>query len=417
MIRLRRLVVHRFRSVKPGCAFEFSDRFNIVLGKNGTGKTTLLKLITILFSSDFSALEDEEVDVEYELEVIDWMLGLRVRHTIAQTDQGEESRWEGTASVANSSGEVSVISRNMTDWITPKGQRIAPGKSIPLGLAAAIALHHATGEAKGIRISQHPGIVLASEQSIRRFDEALSAYDALIRDEPLLMVDFHQSMQPLVRSTSEGSIQTFFTPQFVRSTSDQLVIAAKSPAGRSLVELDAASYAFVNRTNELLDGPRLAWYLQWASRSAAQGGPVTDAYTGLSFTVRLTNGTELNSAESLSFGQKRLIAFMYYLACNPNVVIADELVNGMHHSWLEALMPEIEKRQSFLALQNPLLLDYLWFESAHELRRSFVLCRQSEDSRAWVWEHMDVEQANAIFEAYRQGFQHVSTILKSYGVW
>ena len=40
--------------------------------------------------------------------------------------------------------------------------------------------------------------------------------------------------------------------------------------------------------------------------------------------------------EDLSYGQKRLLAFYYYLAASPVTVIADELVDGLHHLWIDA---------------------------------------------------------------------------------
>src|SRR5690606_32028746 len=75
----------------------------------------------------------------------------------------------------------------------------------------------------------------------------------------------------------------------------------------------------------------------------------------------------------LSYGQKRLLSFYYYLACSPACVVADELVNGMHHEWIEACLNDLGERQAFLTSQNPLLLDYLGFESVDEVRSSFVL--------------------------------------------
>jgi len=65
---LRRLKINRFRHVAPGTELEFSDRYNVLLGKNGTGKTTLLDLISMVLRSDFSSLRGEEFDIEYELE-------------------------------------------------------------------------------------------------------------------------------------------------------------------------------------------------------------------------------------------------------------------------------------------------------------------------------------------------------------
>ncbi|MFY0581831.1 AAA family ATPase [Cystobacter fuscus] len=120
----------------------------------------------------------------------------------------------------------------------------------------------------------------------------------------------------------------------------------------------------------------------------------------------------------LSYGQKRLLAFYYYLATYPTSVVADELVNGMHHEWIEACLEDLGERQAFLTSQNPLLLDYLSFESADEVRSSFVLCRTEfhQGREQLVWENMTVEDAEGFFKAYQVAIQHVSELLRTRGL-
>ena len=84
--------------------------------------------------------------------------------------------------------------------------------------------------------------------------------------------------------------------------------------------------------------------------------------------------------DNLSYGQKRLLAFYYYLAASPLTVIADELVDGLHHLWIDAAITAIGDRQAFLASQNPLLLDHLEFDSAEQVASTFVTCRIGADA-------------------------------------
>ncbi|HWO19627.1 MAG TPA: AAA family ATPase [Kofleriaceae bacterium] len=67
MLKLRRLRVEKFRSLAKETELLFSDGINVLLGQNGTGKTTLLELISMVVRSDFRALAEEEFAVEYEL--------------------------------------------------------------------------------------------------------------------------------------------------------------------------------------------------------------------------------------------------------------------------------------------------------------------------------------------------------------
>jgi len=121
----------------------------------------------------------------------------------------------------------------------------------------------------------------------------------------------------------------------------------------------------------------------------------------------------------LSYGQKRLVTFFYYLACNPHIIIADELVNGLHHRWITASIEAIGSRQAFLTSQNPLLLDYIPITSEEEVLRSFVLCRgEPRGGRpGWIWENMNEDDARELFQAYEVGIEHVSEILQSRGLW
>ncbi len=123
----------------------------------------------------------------------------------------------------------------------------------------------------------------------------------------------------------------------------------------------------------------------------------------------------------LSFGQKRLFAFYWYLACIPEgVVLADELASGFHHSWIAPCLDQIGERQAILAGQNPLLLDLLTFADAEQVRRSFVLCSlqdKPDGGRECIWHNMTSAGAEAFFRTYKAGLQHVSEILRVGGWW
>src|SRR5262249_36399106 len=67
-LRLRRLRIDRFRSVAPGTELAFSPGWNVLLGRNATGKTTLLELSGMVLRGDFSALAKESFALSYELE-------------------------------------------------------------------------------------------------------------------------------------------------------------------------------------------------------------------------------------------------------------------------------------------------------------------------------------------------------------
>jgi hypothetical protein len=182
------------------------------------------------------------------------------------------------------------------------------------------------------------------------------------------------------------------------------------------IQADDAGLELFDKVVRLLGFTSAKIRLQRVARKTEPYESVDFANLRFDFTRRdrsIINHTQL------SYGQKRLLSFYYYLACSPACVVADELVNGMHHEWIEACLEDLGARQSFLTSQNPLLLDYLGFESAEEVRSSFVLCRSEQhgDREQLHWENMTTEDAEGFFSAYQVGIQHVSEILRTRGLW
>jgi hypothetical protein len=101
------------------------------------------------------------------------------------------------------------------------------------------------------------------------------------------------------------------------------------------------------------------------------------------------------------------------------VAVADELVNGLHHRWIRACIDALGQRQVFLTSQNPLLLDYLIFNTPEQVRSTFILCSwegQKEQARM-LWENMSQEAAEDFFDSYKVGFQQVGELLQAKGLW
>ena len=64
MVRLASVEFTKLKNVRPGTRLTFSDAGAVLLGKNGTGKTTLLQYLVALCTADISAfVSDEPFDV------------------------------------------------------------------------------------------------------------------------------------------------------------------------------------------------------------------------------------------------------------------------------------------------------------------------------------------------------------------
>lgn len=78
MTKLKRLKIGKFRHLKPGTEIHFSDGFNILLGQNATGKTTLLDLISAVLRSDVVFFTQEEMELEYDLVVNEGKIRVKI---------------------------------------------------------------------------------------------------------------------------------------------------------------------------------------------------------------------------------------------------------------------------------------------------------------------------------------------------
>ena len=108
-----------------------------------------------------------------------------------------------------------------------------------------------------------------------------------------------------------------------------------------------------------------------------------------------------------------------YIENNPYFVVADELVNGLHHKWIEFCLETCGARQLFVTSQNPILFDYLNFSSEEDLRQQFVLCGLDGNGGrpGMTWTQMSTAKAGAFYGAYERGVQYVSEILETEGFW
>src|SRR5271170_7475620 len=93
MVRLTRLKIDRFRNVKPGTDLRFGPTFNVLLGKNATGKSTLLDLVAAVTNDDLSAYanEDEGFDLTWVLEQGEHKLAVHAVRTPVQSPSLPES--------------------------------------------------------------------------------------------------------------------------------------------------------------------------------------------------------------------------------------------------------------------------------------------------------------------------------------
>lgn len=410
MLKLKRLRVERFRSLARGAELSFSDGINVVLGQNGTGKTTLLELVSMVVRSDFSSIAKEEFSIEYELSVADGeSIIVSVRNERATQELGQTSIEFGAREIFKPSAEVlrGADRYRMLRYDPAHGlSKVDEPELGPAGMFTPV----------------EPGFLafyLASTRTFRqgffrdllqagtayRFDESLDLFKRLTgAGDPFRNIFLaehrwvpHPFFPPFVPDSIVQKLEKSYQPTKpdYAMTHDDLSLLATLKDMMGFVASDLRVDLTEKRDPAVVEIGKLVFRFWWQD-----GAFITH--------------------EHLSYGQKRLLMFFYYLACNSDIVIADELVNGLHHRWITTSTEAIGQRQAFLTSQNPLLLDYIPITSADEVRRSFVLCRAEPrvgERPGWIWENMSKEHAAELFSAYQVGVEHVSEILQSRGLW
>ncbi len=431
MLKLQWLQINKFRSVKPGTRLVFNPAFNVLLGQNGTGKTTLLNLVAAVVSSDFHALRDEEFELEYELAANAGRIVASVRNvrsvgaelplmpsqsvTVRFGENFESIAFLAELKVFAPDGALTFVVRydgaRVTVWAgsgasPPIAEVDYPKLEERLWLALMLGVVRWAGAS---RDGKQAHAVIAdyiefwNEVALKRFDEALAYFEQL-----------KTTRLSLERSKASEVIQVSGS-----SVPDALVMEL---ADLARLNWGAERYAFsAERVPFLSEMARLLGFESVeASIEIQQSGKVGDVETfelgELRFLLSRSGGSRI-SEQHLSYGQKRLLAFVYYRAMAHSVVVADELVNGLHHGWIRACIEGLESRQAFLTSQNPLLLDYLTFDSPEQVRSTFVLCKWDESTGQMLWEDMSPEAAEDFFESYKVGFQQVGELLRSKGLW
>jgi hypothetical protein len=134
------------------------------------------------------------------------------------------------------------------------------------------------------------------------------------------------------------------------------------------------------------------------------------------FTLR--NGNQIPHHQ-LSFGEKRLLAFLIKFYNQPAAIIVDELGNGMHHAWIERCIELIDETdtQAFLTSQDPLLLDCLPLSrETYGTNHSLVICELT-DSGEMLWRNLTPAEVEDFFRSHDVGIQHISEIMRVKGLW
>lgn len=422
MLRLRWLTIHEFRDVTPGTELRFHEGINLILGQNGSGKTTLLELISGVLRLNFEPWKNEAFDIEFEIERHEeerhcTMHGRVVGQIAKRLSQSQLAGFDGSGQqtahftfvsdgaiaceIVQKQGRIQLLSHNeilaeQTASATVTSDFLLEVWSIPEINLSTNAFFFA---------------IYTNHNCKRRFDEALMTFDE---------VTGNRSTRRHPTSVYFGgtSVVTLFlralcfAPQSLFDAANDIV---EQTPDISTLTIEHTLLPFLERTADLCGFQSAQMTLSLLARTEADTTRTTFGDARFYFTRK--SGRRTITHDKLSYGQKRLLALLFYLEANEDIIIIDELINGLHHAWLEDIMPDVLQRQAFLTSQNPLLFDYLEFSSTEDVERAFVLCSVDHDTDRMTWRNASPDEAERFLKAYDVGIQHISEILRTMGLW
>lgn len=437
MLRLRQLTIHRYRDVVPGTQLNFHDGVNVVLGPSGSGKTTLLELISMVLRFDFEPLAGQAFNIEFQLEY----LTPSPRCSIHGHVTGRPHERGSSALRGHSGGRVEGYQdayieikvdgdepdytlsqqdgtvRLLYDGKTLGSWRARPSVSWWSWRAAFLVGDSDISPRSGSHVL--PLFLWLAFQHFRayRFEEGLGGFEDLVADRRRDPARDSRSII-LVRNPSPtdaawiDQAMGFFPLTLWRGARKLLEIA---PAATTLT-FEHGELPFLDRMIQLSGFESARMELSLLDRNTTGTGVEQARFGNNEFFFTCRQGRTTLGHDSLSHGQKRLLALLYYLEANPDLVVADELSNGMHHSWLATVMAEIAERQAFLSCANPLLFDHISFASAADLQASVIACGSDEHHRT-TWRNLESEQAHSVFDSHDAGLQRVADSLWALSLW
>jgi energy-coupling factor transporter ATP-binding protein EcfA2 len=437
---LRSLTIHRYEQFRDCERVEFSPDDNLILGVNGSGKTSLLRLLAAVLRWNYDALLGHPFDIEFE--------------QVLEVDGAETVSIDGR--VKNQPALTAVKQQS------PR-QRIDRSKYE--GFEAHFDIHHGSGPPLTVEVREsliHPtlgdthafGDVTPVKSWIayeiaENLDESRDRADLVGADLPLTACElsYHADDTFMVRETDiDFARLTEHVPYKYSVFADNLVnfepedfsdvetrqwyyliystalTAAKQQNGHDspapvTYELDAGvgQEGDVSSVLDALNAESISFRLKIEKTENIDDVTRLEG-KGVEIEVRFPSGTKLNDRK-LTFGQRRLITIgLGALSCGGSPLLVDEIDNGLHPGLVEKTMDLIRGRQTFIASHNKLVVDLLDYENPDDMRRTIHVCRREPDGTQRLIE-LSEDQVREVFEKIEVGIMHPSDVLIQEGLW
>jgi energy-coupling factor transporter ATP-binding protein EcfA2 len=428
--RLTYLRLNELGNVAPKTELHFGPHKVVLLGRNGTGKTTLLNTIVTLLGGTFSDFE-APYDIYFELTADNGsVVEVGIREAAAKEAQTRDanslsvllreqttrhpelaitvrlSGGQGNLSISHSGNELRYTLADGKAGVVNHDKRPGWLSFFPLLFQVE---HPQSAALREVAIE-----IIIQSFRVHRFDEALDFFNTLteagaggLRIAGTTSADNAGSRPP---GDLGASLETAFaSPALATAFMDEL--QRDSTVSTPMLRERAVPYL---RVFAKLAGFQRASVSGQVDERIEDNGIIQWKLNTLSFYGERRG--RLVHHRHFSFGQKRLLSFLHFRDFQLGVLVADELVNGMHYDWIAKCIDTAKPLQCFFTSQNPLLFDFMTFESAAEVKEQLVTCKLDNEYR-FVWRNISDEAATQLFETYETGIQPVGEMLRTKGYW
>ena len=428
MPRINSLKIRKLGNVAPGTELRFDPRGVVLLGRNGTGKTTLLEILASLCKGDLGSISSDDYDIEFsmsckgntELNITAKCeeapasparhLGSRRGPDAALSARFQRVRRQNLSieALETQSGQLTLIESNDRESRCTFSNGEVIVESIPADRVWVLLGFGAFTKHPDDPLEDAFYELVSLGEKLRRFDEGLDYFRSLTERIP------GSACIGAIRHGQGYALDAAATRLVSHKCARLLLEDFKRNEENSTSGFGSSSQIeYLDLYCRLTGFQRARIGAELDEKRQTQHGAVVN-FGPLRFSVE-RDGAILHH-DHLSFGQRRLLAFLHYHDSTPDLIIADELVNGMHHEWIAECLRLMQNSQAFLSSQNPLLFDFLTFESAEEVANRFIICELDEQHR-FKWRNMSEPDAVEFYDTYKTELQHVSEILRTRGYW
>jgi energy-coupling factor transporter ATP-binding protein EcfA2 len=425
---LERVKINQFRSVEPGTELRFSDGLHVVLGKNASGKSTLLDLIAASLDLNFDrpALQGEPLDLEIVLRAGEFRVEARVKRLVREGrdrgmlgggDANRSPYQEGHYVFCGPSGFKATVVLTSDDLPKRTVEGVEPK---PYGLDEALGWRHQRPPLAPLLRMLRNLWFQGSLYKAPALGSLLGEGAFSIGDDDQVPIRMPESDELL--KALEGDDFEICLGKGMKSYPGWLPIKMHDllPDDGAPIDVPLAHEPILSAFVHEMGFAEARMYLG-PPRVEPRHGMETFVYSSPTFTF-YRDGRLARRGDQLSYGQRRLFALGWYLVCNRDVAILDEPANGLHESWVEFLVSQLHQRQVFLTSQNREVLDMLPFHTETELRRGFVLCesrpRTGDDEPSLHWRGLREDEAALMIKALRSSrVDLITDLLRVLNLW